>query len=62
MVQCPICIEQKTVRRGYIEEKDLRAHLRTMHLKSELGGMLAKVVWNLLDDDIPVKEMKEKWH
>jgi hypothetical protein len=59
MVQCPICIEQKTVRRGYIEEKDLRAHLRTMHLKSELGGMLAKVVWNLLDDDMHAKVKEE---
>ena len=44
MVRCPICVEQDTVKRDYLEEKDLIGHLIGMHVKYELAKHLAKAL------------------
>jgi len=50
-MRCPICIEQNTVRRQYVEEVDMRAHLDGMHLKGELAAALAKVLLKVEGED-----------
>ena len=45
-VKCPICKDQKIESRACLDERDVRAHLDGLHIKSELVELCAKLLWD----------------
>ena len=45
-VKCPICKDQKIESRACLDERDVRAHLDGLHIKSEIVQLCAKLLWD----------------